>query len=179
MQEIRNGVNVHRSLPKVLRINRTKGTELSRTMAYSSDMVSKWSRGVAPLHFENLVEMIKHFDKPTMLIVDYMNKATHLFPPIADGPKFRKNPDTVANQLKVEINEAIESLNNSMDEFMTDGKVEDLTDPKEAINQTLDVVMLAITLMATIEINYGLSIQELEQQREKVWKMKGYLKRED
>ena len=175
---IQNGANVKKSLPKVLKLNRIKYRDLSYDMAYSADMVSKWARGVTPLHFQDFVDMLDRVEQPSLLIFNYMNQTTHLIPPLADGPKFRKSPDTVTNQLFNEINEAVDSLNESMDEFMTDGQVKDLSDPEEAVKQVLDVQMLCETLEATLESRYNLPLQQIELQREKVWKMKGYLAKE-
>lgn len=173
---VKNSTIVSRSLPKVFKLNRYTQRNLAKDMAYTEGMVSKWANGKLPLKFEEFEDMIHLFKKPSMLVFEFMNKVTELIPSYADGPKFKKQADSVASQLIQEINEAVDALNDASDEFRYEGKLKDLSDPKEAINQCLDVELLIHTLEIIIENNFDdVSIQELEIQREKLWKMEGYL----
>lgn len=176
---VKNAAIVKRSLPKIMKLNRYTQRGLAKDMAYSEGMVSKWANGKLPLRFEEFEKMIGLFKKPSMLVYEFMNKVTNLIPSIANGPKFRKEPDSTASQLVQEINEALLALNEASDEFRYEGKVEDLSDPKEVINQCLDVELLIHTLEIIIEEKFdGVSIQELEIQREKLWKLQGYIQSE-
>lgn len=179
MDQVRilDAVNVQNTLPKVMRLNRMSTNGLAEQMNYSSGLVSKMCHGKTPLHFDQLEQMLDIFLKPSMLVFDFMNKATHLIPPLANGTKFHKEPDTIACQLLDEVSEATQALYKSMDEFRSDDRIKDLSDPEEAVKQMLDVELLINTLKVAIENDYdGISIQHIEIEREKYWKMHHYTK---
>lgn len=177
MDLVRKSVAVNQTLPKVLRLNRYKHGDLAKDMAYTAGQVSKWAKGDRELDFRNFEKMLELIPQHAMLVVEWMNKATHMIPPLANGSRFRKEPDTLSDQLIDEIHQAVAALNESTDEFRNAGKVKDLSDVVESVNQMLDVQLLIGTLEVVIETKYGLSIQEIEIERERYWQANDYTER--
>lgn len=166
--------DVRNSLPQTINDNEVKSKELAADLFVSPALVTRWSKGDSKLKSQYFEQMLMNFKHPSMLVFDYMNQTTHIIPPLANGPKLRKQLDTYAGQLIDELQEATEALKNSMDEFRSDGEV-DLRDPTEVVKQIYDVMFFSQTLDSFVESEYHIQLKDIEQQRELHWKKEGYL----
>lgn len=166
--------DVRNSLPRMIDENEIKSKELAEDLFVSPALVTRWSKGDSKLKSQYFEQMLLIFKHPSMLVFDYMNQTTHMIPPIANGPKLRKQLDTYAGQLIDELKEATLALKNSMDEFRSDGEV-DLRDPTEVVRQIDDVIFFGQTLKSFMESEYGIDLRSEEKQRELYWKKEGYL----
>ncbi|MEN1744317.1 hypothetical protein [Lactiplantibacillus plantarum] len=176
---VRSSVSVKNSLPKVMRLAKQTVTETGKKAGYSQPMISKLSSGVAKLPYENVRTLLNSIPEQyqPLLALDIAHELVGITPPIANGDGLKLDVEALGSRTIRELSQGIDALTNSQDEFETPaGHVSDTKDPQEAIYQVLDALFIGYNAVIGICNEYGFSLPALMRQREKVWKMKSYIK---
>ncbi len=139
----------------------------------SQPSMSRMAAGKQDMQLEDAIRLAEQMDSP-MLAMDLANKTVRVTVPVINGDGVIKEPLAMAIRAVPEMKEAIEAVNDSLDELTTPtAKVHDSSDPRNAVNQLLDVALYANNTVAFMCEEYDWSMQELLENREKEWRRQG------
>lgn len=176
---IQSSVKVMHSLPKVMHLAKQTVTETGKKSGYSQPMISKLSSGVAKLPYENIQTLLGAIPEKyqPLLALEIAHELVGITPPIANGEGLKLDVEALGPRTIRELSQGIDALAKSQDEFETPaGHVKNTRDPKEAINQVLDALFIGYNAVIGICNEYDFSLPGLMREREKKWRMIGYIK---
>lgn len=170
---IHSSADIHRMLPKVMKINLKTTIQLGHEMNFSQSYISKLAHGKAPLQFDEVENILSKLpDHQELLALEIANQITGgITPPVADGEAIKHDVEAMGRRSVRELSQAIDALAKAEDEFETSALlVRNVDDPKEAVFQGLDAIFILTNTCARIVEEYGLNYQCLAKERYKKWK---------
>lgn len=161
------------TLDEVMRQEKMTTVQMAKIVHVSQPTASRFKTGKMPMQFEDAARLVEKMKSP-FLAIDLANKTIQVSAPVINGDDIVKEPLAMAIRSVAEMNEAIETVNSSLDELTTPvGKVKDNHDPMNAIDQLLDVMLYATNSVAFISQEYGVSMQDKLANRTLEWRRLG------
>jgi predicted transcriptional regulator len=147
--------------------------QMAKIIHVSQPTASRFKNGKMPMQFEDAARLVEKVRSP-FLAIDLANKTIQVSAPVINGDEIVKEPLAMAIRSVAEMNEAIDAVNNAIDELTTPvKKVKDNHDPMNAIDQLLDVMLYATNSVAFIAQEYGVSMQDKLATRTLEWRRLG------
>lgn len=177
---IQNGVRNLKQLPTAMKSNGVNNYDMADRLHYDESMISKIRTGKAQLQFDRIQEMFEALPEDSQfLALEVANKMVGVTVPVLDGDRVIKEPLAIAVKTMPELSQALNSIQNSLDEMtIPDDQLtpEDFKDPEESVKQLLDAVFYSTNLIAMICRMFHFSMQGELTERSKRWKEKKELK---
>lgn len=169
---INSSMNLGKTLPKVMKINRQTTTSLGNAIGYTQSYVSKVKNGKASFQFDVITALLKALpEQNELLALDIAHQITGFIPPVATGKGIKGNSETFNNRTIRELIEAMDAMKASEDEFEKPAEmVHDLTDPDRAVSEMLDALFFGLNAVIVFSHEYDLDLCRMEQKREQIWK---------
>ncbi|PIO84395.1 hypothetical protein BSQ39_08305 [Loigolactobacillus backii] len=178
-------VVIHKSasinnLPKLMKLNRVNSTELANKTGYTQSYISKLANQKTPLQFDSAQAFLKALPKQNQFMaLQISNKLVGITTPVIDGDRIMKEPLAMAVKTMPELSQALEAIQNALDELTIpkeDLKLKDFDDPKELVYQSYDAVLYLMNLIAFISRGFDFSMQDMLIERHKLWSHEGITK---
>lgn len=170
---IHSSADIHRMLPKVMKVNLKTTIRLGKEMNFSQSYISKLAHGKVPIQFDEIENLLNKLpDHQELLALEIANQITGgITPPVADGQAIKHDVEAMGRRSVRELSQAIDALAKAEDEFETSASlVRNVDDPKEAVFQGLDATFILTNACVLIAEEYGLNYQNLAKERCKKWK---------
>lgn len=161
------------TLDEVMQQEKMTTVQMAKIIHVSQPTASRFKNGKMPMQFEDAARLVEKVRSP-FLAIDLANKTIQVSAPVINGDEIVKEPLAMAIRSVAEMNEAIDAVNNAIDELTTPvKKVKDNHDPMNAIDQLLDVMLYATNSVAFIAQEYGVSMQDKLATRTLEWRRLG------
>ncbi len=178
MQNVINRkADVSTELANFMKKKGIKTTDLANLLGYTQPWVSKLRSGKMKLDFNQVKRLLENLPEDSEdLQLEIAHQMFAIIPPLADGVKtYHQDALHLGTRSIAELDQATKALTNSIDEF-NDGAEADTRDPLEAVNQLADAIFIGLNAEIDICHEYGFSMADLINEREKLWRMKGLVR---
>lgn len=146
---------------------------VAKELNYSQASISRFKTGAKPMPLEAAIDLTEKMQSP-FLAMDLSNRAIQVSAPVINGNKVIKEPLAMAIRCVPEMKQAIDAVNNALDELSTPvNEVVDVSDVDDAINQLLDVMLYSANSVAFICEAFHKSMQQELATRTLEWRRVG------
>lgn len=181
-----NNIRIHLSiagmnhLPKAMRLNHLTNADLGKRVGYDGSMISKIRQGKANLRATNVKTMLAAMpEQNQFLALEIGSKLVGITAPVIDGSRILKEPLAMAIKAMPELSEALEAIQNTLDELTIpdeDLQPKDFDDPHKAVGEAYDAVLYLMNLIAWLCKKYHFEMQAEFDKRNEIWEQLGIVK---
>lgn len=149
------------------------GVTAAKAVGVSQPSMSRMMNGKQDIRLEDAARIVEQAQNP-FLALDMAHEFVRVTAPVINGDGIVKEPLAMAIRLVPEMQQAIKAVQDSFDELTTPAeKVQDTSDPHNAVNQLLDALLYGSNAVAFICEEFDWSMQTMMSTRVKEWQRLG------